>query len=60
MKQFDLNDLPGIGWSTFGKLKELNIQNVTTCLETDQEVFCKHLGQQNGTRLFNFIRGLNE
>lgn len=57
-----LSILPGFGYNTIEKIKAK--WNITTCGEAqkfrDESAFQKVLGPGTGSKLFNFVRGIDE
>jgi nucleotidyltransferase/DNA polymerase involved in DNA repair len=55
--ELKVSDLPGVGWSTDRRLKELGIERVADLRARSKEYLQRELGEKSGTLLWEFAHG---
>ncbi|KAF2670907.1 DNA repair protein [Microthyrium microscopicum] len=55
----EVQNLPGVAWSTGGKLEELGIKLIKDVRETSKERLMNTLGPKTGEKLWEYARGID-
>jgi DNA repair protein REV1 len=57
--ELQVQDLPGVAWSTGGKLEEIGIKLVKDIRECSKEKLIRALGPKTGEKLYEYSRGID-
>ncbi|KAF2650515.1 DNA repair protein [Lophiostoma macrostomum CBS 122681] len=57
--ELQVQDLPGVAWSTGGKLEEIGIKLVKDIRESTKEKLIRVLGPKTGEKLYEYSRGID-
>jgi DNA repair protein REV1 len=60
LEQFDLQDLPSLGWAALKKLKQAGVTTVAGLRAMSRESLCQLFGVQSGARLHRYVRGQDD
>src|SRR5690606_11705887 len=60
IREFDLKDLPLIGWSNSRALQNAGIHSIADIQDKDESALIDLLGPTNGKKLYRFAQGIDD
>ncbi|ORX58569.1 hypothetical protein BCR36DRAFT_409079, partial [Piromyces finnis] len=60
IKQFEVSDLPGVGWSIAKRFNDMNINNCGDLQKLSLSTLQKEFGKKTGQKLYNLCRGIDD